>query len=182
MSTNYLNNMKNLLFTLFLTGITFLAQAQLSNNYNVTLPANARPANSNATSQAYESGKYKSNSLTAAAKPTRHYYAVDDNITIGFWDVAVSKELQKTPEQRMAELKALSALGSPKNPSIFSTVKFNGIEYIIEKYQRGGSNYIRFYSDYYNDQMISGVIQFNDGGQQSANKLLETFLVGINRK
>jgi len=172
--------MKNLFFTIFLSSFCFFAQAQLSNNFNVTLPLNAKPVGNNTSVQAFESKKYQSN--TSRPDRVRHYYTVDNDVTIGFWDGAISKDLQKTLSQRMSELKAVSALGSPNNPSTFSTVKYNGIDYIIEKYQRNGSNYIRFYSDYYDEKSISGVIEFSNENQQKANNMLDTFLNGIQKK
>ena len=165
--------MKNILFTLLLTVVFYFAHAQSKFDFAVSLPVNSHKIGTDSLKR-YEEAKFKTHSLIADSN--RHYF-ISDNIIVGFWDFDVDKKDQKALNQRLIELQKSHPLANDSSVKFlvkkYDTVSSN---YIIEKYQKKGIYYMRFYSDYMNGQILCGILMCNPSERRNAESILLTSL------
>ena len=168
--------MKTLIISIILTSIFYYSNGQSYNSFKISPPVNANQLNSDSVKREEEKSFGLKSSNMRELIP-RYYYAVGD-ITVGYWVLKVRKEAQRSREQAAKELKVTYSGMSQVPPDIY-VKSYNGISYVINKYQLSGKGQITFFSDYVNDQAICGVVKFDPADKQKAERITESLLNGI---
>jgi hypothetical protein len=166
-----------LLSASILFGLLSYSQTQpLSDVVNITLPTNAEKLVSNKV-RAF-SNDFKRNQIDASGK---NVYKINREL-LSFQDVSASetskKSLQASREELVELLKRNKAIIIDKA----DIVKVNKIDFLLIKYHEIDEVYLRFYSDYNQNIILSGLLQYKINDETDAAKVFDGIIKSITFK
>ncbi|WP_158796037.1 hypothetical protein [Pedobacter sp. L105] len=162
------------IFGIFITALCCFSvkgqQANLSNTVTLILPSGAVKIMPRIRTNGTE--EYRSSAKAMAKR--KNYYNIN-GMTLGFWDLGIVDSSVKTLEQKKEEAIAIAKIGGFINANAIIQT-FNHIQFIILSYHQNEWSFYRFSSEYHNDKMINGIIQFKPEDKNRAADLLSRFL------
>jgi hypothetical protein len=176
--------MKNFIFLILILLITQvgLCKQSIGNPFNLTLPDKSYEiSKSDYVSQLTSGWKNPMLPKDTSQIQNDHIYKMG-NLYLSFIERVNDPILEKDLNGSKGETIDLLKMDKSIAVNYFKIVSVNKIQYLVYEYHDGDEVWLRFRSEYHNDHIILGFIEFKEAGESKAQKQLSKFLNGISLK
>lgn len=156
--------------------LSYSQSQPLSDVVNITLPTNAEKLVKNKVRTF--SNSFKRNQIDAGAK---NVYKINQ-VLLSFQDVSASETITKSLQASRSELVELLKRNKAIIIDKADIVKVNKIDFLIIKYHENDEVYLRFYSDYNQNKVLSGLLQYKIDNEADAAKVFSSIINSITFK